>query len=213
MWVILIFQPLGPFIYFFVVYYPNISVRKKISVNKKASGADERLAEAETRRLDNTDSWIQYATILRERKRFGQAVNAAEKAVAKNKRSGRAQLELGLALLADGRAADAIAPLQKAVKKEDGFELGDAHYSLAMAFHSKGDLAAARDTLAALAERSSRPQYLYALAGVQIELGEKEKARATCQRIIAEAEYVPAYLKKEVKPWVRKAQKALKTMG
>jgi hypothetical protein len=48
---------------------------------------------------------------------------------------------------------------------------------------------------------------------VQARLGDRAAAAQNLQRIIAEAEAVPDYLKGNVRPWVRKAKRALQKMG
>jgi hypothetical protein len=99
------------------------------------------------------------------------------------------------------------------VAKDRTFDTDDALFALAKAQVAQGDLAAARTDLEELAHRRSRPEILYELATVQGRLGDREAASRNLQRIIDEAELVPAYLKRNVRPWVRQARKALAKLG
>jgi hypothetical protein len=44
-------------------------------------------------------------------------------------------------------------------------------------------------------------------------MGDRETAARCLRRILDEAEYVPPYLAREVKPWVKKARQGLRKLG
>ena len=70
-----------------------------------------------------------------------------------------------------------------------------------------------RPLLAELESRSSRPAILYDRAALEGQLGERETAARCLRRILDESEYVPPYLEREVKPWVKKARQGLRRLG
>ena len=74
------------------------------------------------------------------------------------------------------------------------------------------DFSGARRSLELLTHQSERPEILFELASVQARLGDAEAARHNLNRIIEEAQLVPDYLQRSVRPWVKKAQKALATL-
>jgi hypothetical protein len=43
--------------------------------------------------------------------------------------------------------------------------------------------------------------------------GDRAADRATLERLVDDANYVPAYLRRSVRPWVRRARKRLKELG
>jgi TolA-binding protein len=121
-----------------------------------------------------------------------------------------ARYELGLAHLGGKRFKEAAAELQAVVSGDRGYDTDNALFALSKAQREAGDIEAARASLEELSERRARPEILYDLATVQGLLGDREGAARSLQRIVDEAEAVPAYLQRDVRPWVRKARQALK---
>ncbi|MGH9390781.1 MAG: tetratricopeptide repeat protein, partial [Vicinamibacteria bacterium] len=89
---------------------------------------------------------------------------------------------------------------------------GEARYALAIAYEKSGHKEAALRTLESLAHTTSLPKVLFQLAALQAEAGDTGRARESLERIIHESEYVPSYHLREVRPWVRKARKALSSL-
>jgi hypothetical protein len=116
-------------------------------------------------------------------------------------------------LLGAGRAAEAAPVLKSVVEQNRSFDTDNALLALARALYGAGDLPAARASFEELAERRARPEILYDLAMVQGLLGDRAAAMRSLQRIVDDAELVPDYLKREVRPWVRKARGALSQLG
>jgi tetratricopeptide (TPR) repeat protein len=172
-----------------------------------------RHAEAEVHRLGNSANWLLYASALRARQQYPKAVEAAQNAVERDSRNLDAQYELAHALIDAGRPAEAAAPLELVLAKDRSFDREQALFLLGRAQAAGGDSQAARVTLEEVGSRSSRPEYLYELASLQGLAGDREPAARTLQRIIHEAELVPPYLQREVRPWVRKAQAGLRKLG
>jgi hypothetical protein len=212
LWIILIFGPLGAAVYFFAEYMGG-SLTRITFRPRKVTAADLRRCEVDVKRLDNAPSWCEYASLLRARKDFRKAAEAAQRAVERNPRSLDAQYELGLALLGAGRFPEAVSALHAVVQQEPSFDSDDALFALARAQQGTGDLASARASLEALAERRARPEILFEMASVQGLLGDRAAAMRSLQRIVDEAELVPAYLQRDVRPWVRKARAALAKLG
>lgn len=210
-WIILIFPPIGGAVYFFTEVLGSVSMRG--STSKPASKRELNVAEAEVRRLDNAESWTSFAQALRSRKQFDEALAAATSAVDKDPSSWRALNELGLAQMGLGQFADAAKTLAQVVELEPAHAAGDAAFALAVSLEKNGQKEEARGVLQKLARTSSLPKVLYSLASLQAEAGNKEDARESLERIINEAEYVPSYHKREVRPWVRRAKKALAALS
>ena len=99
------------------------------------------------------------------------------------------------------------------IERERFFDSGDALFALARAERARGDLASARVHFEELSARSGRPEILYGLAEAQAAMGDREAAVQALRRIVEEAELVPEYLQRSVRPWVKKARRALKQMG
>ena len=213
LWIILVFGPLGAAVYFFSEYAGGGALARVTFRPRKVTAADVRRAEVEVKRLDNAATWCEYASLLRARKDFDKAAEAARRALERNPDHLDARYELGLALLGAGRNAEAAPVLQAVVSRDRSFDSDDALFALGRAQQGAGDLAGARASLEELAERRGRAEILYELAVVQGLVGDRTAACRSLQRIIDEAELVPSYLQRDVRPWVRKARKALSRLS
>ena len=212
--IILFFGPIGAAVYFFSELMPALPIRLGAGFGARSvSAAEERQAKADVKRLDSSAAWASYAGVLRARGQFGRAAEAGERALQRDAASVEAHYERGLALLASNRHGEALPHLLAVVKQDRGYQSGDALFALGQAQEGSGDLQGARETLEALSGSSGRPEILFLLARVQGLLGDRDGARRSLQRIVDEADYVPDYLQRNVRPWVKKARKALEKLG
>jgi hypothetical protein len=212
LWIILLFGPIGSAIYLFseVLEVPTgLGHRGPRTV--AAREADR--AEVEARRLDTAGAWTAAASLHRQRSEFARAVGAARRAVEKAPRDAEARYELGMGLLGDHQAAEAAEMLAAVVQQDPKYASGDALLALARAQEMAQDLAGARHSLEMLTEQSARPEILFELASVQARLGDTEAARHNLSRIIEEAQLVPDYLQRSMRPWVKKAERELKGLA
>jgi tetratricopeptide (TPR) repeat protein len=213
LWIILVFGPIGAGVYFFSEVASSGTIPLFGFRQRKVTAADLRLAELDVKRLDNGPSWAEYASLLRARKDYVRAIDAATRATERAPNDINARYELGLALLGADRFAEAVTALEAVVARERRYEADEALYALAKAQQGANDVAAACASLSELAQRRSRPEILFDLATVQGRLGQRDAARQALQRIVDEAEVAPRYIQHELRPWVRRAKKALGQLG
>lgn len=212
LWIILVFGPIGAAVYFFAEYADGL-FRGHALQPRKVTATELRAAEADVRRLGNVATWTAYASALRGRRDFVRAIDAARKALEYEPANVDARYELGLALEAGGRSAEARAELERVVATSRSFDSDNALFALARALVASGEDEDARVALEELSHRSARPEVLYECAAVQARLGDRGAAAENLHRIVAEAEAVPDYLQRSVRPWVRKAKQALRKIG
>jgi hypothetical protein len=212
LWIILFFGPIGAAIYFFSELMPVLRLGPSFAT-PRLTRDDERKALADVRRLDNATAWTAYASVLRQRNQPGQAADAAARAVERDPASVDARYERGLTLLLCKRPSEAVEHLRMLVERDRSYQTGDALFALGQAQERSGDLAGARASLESLAQSSGRPEILFLLARVQGLLGDRAAALASLKRIVDEADYVPDYLQRDVKPWVKKAKQAIEKLG
>lgn len=212
LWIILMFGPVGAAVFFFSEYttWPG---RRFAFERRKVSAQELRQAEVEVRRLDSAPAWFHYASLLRARADYGRAVEAGRKALERNGSSLEARYELGRALLGAGQFKEAAETLEAVVAVDRTHDKDEALYALAQARVAAGEREAARPLLAEVESRSSRPAVLYDRAVLEAQMGDRETAARCLRRILDEAEYVPPYLAREVKPWVKKARQGLRKLG
>jgi hypothetical protein len=213
LWIILLFGPIGAGVYFFTEYVGGGGLGPGVFRPRKVTAADVRRAEADVKRLDNAASWTEYASLLRARGEFLKAADAAHRAVDRSPAALDARYELGLALLGVERWAEAGDALRSVVEKERSFDSDNALFALSRAQQGAGDLEGARASLEELAARRGRPEILYDLASLLGRVGDREGAIRALQRIIDEAELVPSYLQRDVRPWVQRARMGLRKLG
>lgn len=207
---IILFFPIGGAVYLFTEVVGSHSLRGLVS--GRASNRELTLAEAEVRRLDNADAWTTFAQALRSRKQFDEARAAATSAVDKDGSNWRALNELGLAQMGLYDYANAATTLSKVVELEPAHAAGDAAFALAVSLEKSGQKESARTVLEQLARTTSLPKILFSLASLQADAGRTSDARESLERIIDEAEYVPSYHRRAVRPWVRLAKKAFTSL-
>jgi hypothetical protein len=212
LWIILLFGPAGAAVYFFSEYVDSPFLGWRGGSGPTVTAAALRVAEADVRRLDNAATWLAYASALRARRKYPLAVEAARKAVERAPRDVDAQYELAQSLIAAGRGGDAVEPLQRVVAANRSYDSEAALFALGKA-HLESDAELARTELAEVAARSSRPEFLYWYAFSLAQSGLRNEAAEVLQRIVSEAELVPPYLRRGVKPWVRKSRHALRKLG
>lgn len=210
-WLILFFPPIGGAVYLLTEVVGSRS--QGGHARERASKRELKVAQAEVRRLDNAEAWTSYAEALRSRKEYDRALEAATSAVDKDPSSWRALNELGLAQMGLDDYERATETLSKVVELQPAHSGGEATFALAVAHERSGRKDEARRILEQLARTTSLPQVLFRLASLQAEAGRTSDARESLERIIEEAEYVPRYHRREVKPWVRKAKKALSSLS
>jgi hypothetical protein len=211
-WIILFFPPIGGAVYLFTEVLGSHSFRG-LTHTRAASKREVKVAQAEVTRLDNSEAWTSLAQALRSRKQFEEARQAAATAIDRDPTSWRALNELGLAQMGLGDYENASTTLAHVVEIEPAHAAGDAAFALAVSLEKSGQKDQARQVLEKLARTSSLPKVLFSLASLQADAGKTSDARASLERIITEADYVPSYHRREVRPWVRRAKKALTSLG
>ena len=180
---------------------------------RRTTAADEERARADVVRLDNAAAWSDYASVLRGRGKHALAVEAAEKALARDPADLCARYEMGRSLFDLERYAEASRHLDAVVARDKGHDYGEAALALAKAHRATGDHARARVAFEELATMTARPEVLYHLAEYEAKAGDTQAAAATLRRLRDEAAVAPAFARRQAGPWVRRARRALRSLG
>jgi hypothetical protein len=212
LWIIIFLGPIGALAFFVTQYFKEPFEGRRFRP-RTVTAEDAREAAAEALRLGTSGAWVDCATALRARCRFGEAADAARQAIRRDPGSLDGQYELGLALLGARLYADALGPLEAVAEREPRFDSDRARLALAAAQREAGEPGAARATLERLAEASGRPEVLLDLARVQEQLGDGHAGAETLRRLIREAEAVPSYLQRDLREPVRRARRELRRLS
>jgi hypothetical protein len=211
LWVVLLLGPIGALVYFFAEVAGTLFARP-VFETQATTEDDLRAAAADVAQADNAFTWTAYASALRGRRQLDEAVDAARKALEHDPSHLGARYELGRALLEGSRHEEARNELEKVAAAEPTHDSDRVLFALARSQQGGGDDEAACTALETLAARSADPEVLFECAVVQARLGDRAAAAENLQRIMTEAEEVPDYLEPNVRPWVRRAEKALRKL-
>jgi hypothetical protein len=213
LWLLAIFllQPIGSIVYL-VLTLGGLQARSLADRRKTTRGGLDR-ARADAARIDSAGAWEELAAAAFDRRRFAEAAEAAGRALAKQPGDLEALFLRGRSLLATGQPREAVESLAQVVAKKPDHANGDALFAYAQALAGSGDTAGARRELERLAERTSRADFLYELARVQLEAGDRVAAKTTLRRIVEEWAFVPKFVRSRVRPWVWRAKWRLFRLG
>ncbi|HEX9203956.1 MAG TPA: hypothetical protein VF964_08335, partial [Vicinamibacteria bacterium] len=103
LWIILFFGPLGAAVFFFSEYLEH-PWRWGAAAGRKVTADEVRRAQADAKRLDTAATWGHLASLLRVRKEFPKAAEAAEKALTRDPKSRDGPLRAGPGPPRDGPA-------------------------------------------------------------------------------------------------------------
>ncbi|MBL4889181.1 MAG: tetratricopeptide repeat protein [Candidatus Lindowbacteria bacterium] len=210
MFFVIFARPYAAVIYFFVEYRPRMPRFRFIS--NRVTQKDLDRAQSEIKRLDNATSWTHYAEMLRKKGRHDEAYEAAQNAYERDKEDTAAIYELAQAEMNLDKFADAIRHLSELLKIDRQYDQRNALGLLGRVYSWNDQKAKAETIFQELADETSRGEFLYELANIQLDLGEKENAVGNFEKIIADFEYVPAHMKRNFKQWVKAAKKRLKEL-
>lgn len=211
LWIVLVFGPVGATIY--LVSQFDSLVRPRTVRAPRPPAVRLRRAWTDAERLDTGAAWAECASLHGDRGRWVETTEAARRALAKEPDQIDALYDLGRALLARGEAAEARQAFERVVARRPDHGSGEALFALGRSLRGAGDFAAARARLEELAERSSRADFLFELATLQEQLGDRDAARATFRRIVDEFVFTPSFMRGRVRPWVWRARWRLWRLG
>src|SRR5262245_35677916 len=117
LWIILFFGPIGSAIYLFSEVL-DVPALVGGGGTRKVTAREADRADAEAHRLDTAGAWSAAASLHRQRSQFARAVAAARRAVEKSPRDPEARYELGMGLLGEGQAAEAVEMLDPIVQHD-----------------------------------------------------------------------------------------------
>ena len=211
LWVIVFFGPIGATIYL-VSEFEHIARPRSANV-PRPSTAGLRRAQVDAERIGTAAAWTECASLHAARGQWDVTAEAARRALALEPENLEATYELGRAALARRQWGEARAALERVVARQPDHASGETLFALARACKGGGDLAAARQRLEVLAERSSRADFLYELGRLQEQMGDRPAARSSYRRIVDEFVFTPAFMRGRVRLWVWRAKWRLLQLG
>ena len=208
--VIIFFGPIGAAVYFFVEVFPTI--RWKLPAFERMERR-KRKAWLETLILDSPsqEALAELALIERKEGRNERAVELFGQALARADDIdcfyGR-----GLALLELDRPQEAIPDLERAFDIDPTFKFHESSLALAEAYETAGNDARAVQIYEAVLGRTTVSKAYYNYGRLLAKAGDSARAKQMMDEILSKQHGLPRYLKRQERPWVRKAKAFLKLL-
>ncbi len=193
---------LGAAVYVLVEIIPDLGLLRGVF---QGFGRRSRIQALETQILDNPSAGNleELAELCFEQKKYREARQALDRAIAARSDSPHAFYLRAKAALAMGDYAGAIPDLEYVVGKDAKFDYYRATGLLGDAYARTGELTKAATSFAPAAQYSTTPETLYNYANYLKLLGKKEEAREWTQKLVAKKRTLPRYMQRVERPWFR----------
>jgi len=211
-WVILIFQPFGAMIYFFVRWLPSNQIQ--LPEFARPFFRQRRLNELETAALQigNAYQFVRWGDALKEAGSDQKSLDAYHQALKKEPDNlqalwGAAQIEMKLKKieLAQSRC-------QTILDIDPEYKFGDVSLLLCKTVCELDTPENAREQLAKHTKRWRQPEALYLLATFEAEVGDIQAARKTLQSMLLDINGSPRGIARKFVRWKSNARRLLKRL-
>ncbi len=206
--VIIFFGPLGAAVYFFVDVFPTIRWKlpafERMERRKRKAWLEALIRESPSQEALSELAFIETKEGRNERaiELFGEALARADDIDCFYGR--------GLALLEVGRHEEAITDLKRAFDIDPTFKFHEVSLALAEAYETAGDDAKAVQIYEAVLGRTTVSRAYYHYGRLLAKAGDPDRASKMMDEILSKQHGLPRYLKRQERPWVRKAKAFLK---
>lgn len=212
LWIIILLGPLGSAIYFFVEVVPTIRWKlpaiERLERRRRKEQLERIVADSPTQ-----ESLAQLARICALEGEHERAIELYGEALQRDPHDPDSLFGRGKALFAVGRKEEAIRDLRTVVEDEPTHAFHQAAVSLAEAYEANGQDGEAEKTYLAILGRTTVSAAYYGHARLLAKRGQKDEARGQLQQILAKQPGLPRYLRRQERPWVRKAKDMLKELA
>jgi hypothetical protein len=208
--VIIFLGPLGALVYFFLEVLPDLRVKPpaiaRFERRRRRQWLEHMAGEA-----PSLETLQELGEIYAAEGEHARAVEFFTRALKRDPELREALYGRGKSLVAMGEIHRAIADLEPVARAEPNYDFYGASLTLAESYERAGRDDAARGAYEDILGRTtvSRAYYNYGL--LLAKHGETEKAREMMRQILAKKPTLPRYLRRQERPWFRKAEAFLKT--
>jgi hypothetical protein len=217
-WVILFFQPLGAWAYFFAVKLPTLRGNASFQAGGRLSGLFQRRVSLEELRykaehIPTLANRLALAQGLIEKRSFAEAVPHLESALKTEPDHG--QILYSLALCHDrlGRPDQALPLLERLLARDPRWSNYVGWHLLIEARGEKGDAAGALEACRELARLAPTLQHHCLLAEHLLHQGQAEEARNLLERSLRDHDFAPGPIRRRNRRWAGEARRLQKSAG
>jgi len=211
LWIIILLGPLGALIYFFVEVVPTIRWRlpaiERLERRRRKAYLERVAADSPTQ-----ESLARLARICALDGERERAVELYGGAIERDPHDPDSLYGRGKALVELGRVTEAIRDLEAVVEVEPAHDFHQAAVKLAGAYEANGQDDMAELTYRSILGRTTVSAAYYGYARLLARRGDTAEARKQLQHILDKQPGLPRYLRRQERPWVRKAKDMLKEL-
>ncbi|MHC1763628.1 MAG: tetratricopeptide repeat protein [Verrucomicrobiia bacterium] len=215
LWVvfIVIFPLLNAVLYFILVYRAGPAL---VSARFELPGAVDRRRikelQAQIHHLDKAHHHSQLGDIYFQQGKFADAEKCYRNALERDPEDADTRAHLGQTLLRLGRAQEGLPLLEEVCLKNPKHDYGYTLMALAETYSALGQKDKAVQTWQNVAENYSYARARVELAGLHLEAGRSELAKARLQEAVADDVHAPAFERRHERFWIRRAKKMLRRL-
>lgn len=211
-WIMLLLQPFGAIVYFFVRYLPSSGYQAPAFLRRWRRLRDLPRLETAARQIGNPHQYVLLGDALREMGSSRRALEAYLQALRKEPRNlaalwGAASVEF---LLQDFSAARD--KLSQVLEQDFTYKFGDVSLLYAKTLLALGDPAAARDHLDRHIRKWRQPEAVYLLARLCADQNDSAAARRHLQGLIDDLDSSPRAIARKSLFWKSRAKRLLRRL-
>lgn len=208
---IVFFPPIGPIAYLFIEVLPGwnwrLPVISALERKKRRQWLERMIVEAPTQ-----ETMSRLAAMVAKEGGHQRAVQIYTDALDLEPDELEARFGRGASLGALGRPKEAVEDLKQVVDLDPSFKFYEAALELARAYEQLDEDEKAAQAYQAILDRTTVSGAYYGLGALQAKHGNKAEAKRLMEEILSKQAGLPRYLRRQERPWVRKAKAVLKTL-
>jgi len=212
MFVMLVFQPFGPFIYFFVRWLPGNNIRLPKGIRRWERGKEIHRLESAALQIGNAHQFVQFGDVLRETGKHQKAGEAYSQALEKEPENCQALWGASLVDIEQKNFQAARNHLEKLLEIDPQYKFGDVSLAFGKTLYQLRETEEAYEHFQKYVKRWRHPEGLYLLATLQLERGDNLEARNTLQAMLMDINGSPRAIARKFGIWKSRARKLLKKL-
>ena len=210
--VILFLGPIGSLAYFVIEVVPGLRaelpVIDRFKRKRRQQWLESMVAETPTQ-----EACADLAKIYAGEGRHKEAIELFTRALALDPEDPDCLHGRGSALAASGDKEKAASDFEAVIAIDPSHAFHAAHVELAETYAALGRADDAAAAYEAILSRTTISRAYYGYGKLLAERGEKDRARKMLREILAKQAALPRYLRRQERPWLRRAKSLLKELG
>ena len=210
--VILFLGPLGAAVYFFVEVLPGFHWKlpaiQRFERKRRRAWLERVVSENPSQ-----EAMRELAEICATEGQHDKAIELFSRAIRLDPQDPASLYGRGSSYGKISEHAKAVADFQRVVEIEPSYRFHAGYLALAETYEAMGEDAKARETYETVLGRTTVSPAYYNYGRLLAKNGETEKARKMMEEILAKQTTLPRYLRRQERPWFRKAKEFLKTLN